>query len=350
MPALMKIQVNARNRSYHLEVEKGARILYAGLAAGVHLPYECGSGTCGTCKARLLTGNIDDLWPEAPGRKYLKQAGEFLMCQCVARADCTLEVANFVNNMDPGGCMPSFSRGVISSLSALTQDVTRFSIDLAAPCVFDAGQFMLVQLPGVPGFRGYSMVNFERGARRLDFVVKKKPGGGASERLCNGETDGQDVELFGPLGAATFYPNIGRNILCIAGGSGIAGMMSILSHARQERYFDQHGGHVFFGVRTARDTFYLDQLSQLVRDFAGKVEVTVVLSDEEVPASLRAAHPELQFGQGLVHEVAASCMQGKYQNMRAYLAGPPPAVDAAIRVLLLQAKLTADNIRYDKFS
>jgi toluene monooxygenase electron transfer component len=36
--------------------------------------------------------------------------------------------------------------------------------------------------------------------------------------------------------------------------------------------------------------------------------------------------------------------------MRAYLAGPPPAVDAAIRVLLLQAKLTADNIRYDKFS
>ena len=43
-------------------------------------------------------------------------------------------------------------------------------------------------------------------------------------------------------------------------------------------------------------------------------------------------------------------MTGKYQNVRAYLAGPPPAVDAAIRVLLLQAKLTTDQIRYDKFS
>ena len=31
----MKIQVNARNRAYHLEAEAGTRILYAGLAAGV---------------------------------------------------------------------------------------------------------------------------------------------------------------------------------------------------------------------------------------------------------------------------------------------------------------------------
>ena len=350
MARSMKIQVNARNRAYHLEVDKGARILYAGLAAGVHLPYECGSGTCGTCKARLLTGDVVDLWPEAPGRKYLKQAGEILMCQCEAQGDCTFEVANFVYNMDAGACMPAFGHGVIRNSKALTHDVTSFSIELGAPCDFDAGQFMLVQVPGVPGFRGYSMVNFQRGARQFDFVVKNKPGGGASAWLFKGGIDGQRVELFGPLGAATFYPSLGKHILCIAGGSGIAGMMSILSRAGQERYFDQFNGHVFFGVRTDRDAFYLDELSQLVRDFPGKLQTTVALSDQEVPASVQAAHPALQFEHGLVHEVAASRMQGKFQNMRAYVAGPPPAVDAAIRMLLLQAKLTADNIRYDKFS
>ena len=37
-------------------------------------------------------------------------------------------------------------------------------------------------------------------------------------------------------------------------------------------------------------------------------------------------------------------------GQRTVLAGPPPAVDAAIRVLLLDARLTTDNIRYDKFS
>ena len=72
------------------------------------------------------------------------------------------------------------------------------------------------------------------------------------------------------------------------------------------------------------------------------------LSEEDVPQ--KNQRPKLRFENGLVHEVAKRAMAGKYQNVRAYVAGPPPAVDAAIRVLLLDARLTTDNIRYDKFS
>jgi toluene monooxygenase electron transfer component len=346
----VRIQLNARNRAYHFEADPGARMLYAGLAAEINLPYECGSGTCGTCKARLIAGEIDDLWPEAAGRKYLKQADEFLMCQCVARNDCTVEVANFVYNMDPGASVPAFRGATIKDTKALTHDVVSVSVELAQPTDFDAGQFVLMQVPGVPGYRGYSIVNFERATTRLDFLIKKKPGGGASEWLFKGDADGAHVELFGPLGAATFYPALGKNILCIAGGSGIAGMMSILSRARQEHYFDQFNGYVFFGVRTYLDGFYLAELSQLAREVPDRLHVTIALSDEAVPAQALRAHPALGFDHGLVHEVAGRHMQGKYQNVRAYLAGPPAAVDASIRMLLLQAKLTADNIRYDKFS
>jgi len=346
----MRIQINARNRAFHFEAQTGARLLYAGLAEGISLPYECGSGTCGTCRARLIAGEVDDLWPQAPGRKYLKQAGEFLMCQCAALNDCTVEAANFVYNMDPGACVPAFRAGTIRETKALTRDVIGFSVALTGPADFDAGQFMAMQVPSVPGYRGYSMVNFERAATRLDFVVKKKPGGGASEWLFTGNADGAPVELFGPLGAATFYPNLGKNILCIAGGSGIAGMMSILARAQQERYFDQFNGNVFFGVRTYADAFYLAELSELAREFPDRLHVTIALSDEAVPAQARRAHPALGFDHGLVHEVASKAMQGRYQNVRAYLAGPPPAVDASIRMLLLEAKLPADNIRYDKFS
>ena len=346
----MRIQISARNRAFQFETAAGTRLLYAGLAAGIHLPYECGTGTCGTCKAKVVTGEVDDLWPQAGGRKYLKQAGEVLLCQCTPKSDCLLEVGNFVYSMDPGACMPVFGRGTICNARALTPDVTAFSVTLDAACDFDAGQFVVVQVPGVPGYRGYSMVNFERAARQLDFVVKKKPGGGASEWLFKGAVDGQPIEWFGPLGAATFYPNLGKNILCIAGGSGIAGMLSILSRARQERYFDQYSGDVFFGVRTYADAFYLEELGALVREFPSKLRVVIALSDEDVPAAALAAHPSLTFDRGMVHEVAAKSMQGRYQNVRAYLAGPPPAVDGAIRMLLLQAKLTADNIRYDKFS
>jgi toluene monooxygenase electron transfer component len=346
----MRIQISARNRAFEFDAAPGTRVLYAGLSAGIGLPYECATGTCGTCKARLVSGQADDSWPQAGGRKYLKQADEVLMCQCIARSDCTLEVANFVYTSDPGACTPRFGLATVRNIKTLATDVVSFSLDVDTPCDFDAGQFIIVQVPGVEGYRGYSMVNFERACRSLDFVVKKKPGGGASEWLFKAGAEGQQVEWFGPLGTATFVPTLGKNILCIAGGSGIAGMMSVLSRARQERYFDQYRGDVFFGVRTYRDSFFLAELSQLAREFQDKLVVTVAFSDEEVPAAAREAHPALMFDRGLVHEVAGKQMQGKFQNLRAYLAGPPPAVDGAIRMLLLQAKLTADNIRYDKFS
>jgi len=334
----MRVQVNARNRAFHFEADAGEKILYAGLRAQAGLPYECATGTCGTCKAKLVDGRIDDAWPEAPGRKLLK-GGEFLMCQCSAQTDLAIEVASFVYPADPGACRVGTLAGRIAARRALTHDVSAFDVELDAPCEFEAGQFMAIGAPGVRGLRGYSMVNFARGTKRLEFVVKKKPGGGFSEWLFSDRAAGARLDLVGPLGKATFHPELAKNLLCIAGGSGIAGMMSILARADEADYFSRHKGYVFFGVRTMKDVFFLDQLKNT------KAEVTIALSEEDPPAS-----SSLRFERGLVHEVAKRSMAGKYQNVRAYLAGPPPAVDAAIRVLLLDAKLTGDNIRYDKFS
>jgi toluene monooxygenase electron transfer component len=347
----MKVQINARNRAYQFDCAGGEKILLAGLRSAVELPYECGSGTCGTCKAKLIEGEVEDRWPQAPGSKLLKtEQGEFLMCQCVPKGDIAVEVTNFVYGTDPGACVPASFEGKVSGIRNLTRDVTAFSIELDRPMDFDAGQFVLLEAPGIKGFRGYSMVNFERRAGRLDFVVKRKPGGGFSDWLFDSGPEGGVVKVFGPLGKATFYPGLARNVLCIAGGSGIAGMMSILERATQENYFRQYKGNVFFGVRTLGDAFYLDELAAFRRQAPDNLTVTIALSDEEVPASAAKDYPDLGFEQGLVHDVAANKMDGKYQNVRAYLAGPPPSVEAAIRVLLLKAKLTTDNIRYDKFS
>jgi toluene monooxygenase electron transfer component len=43
-------------------------------------------------------------------------------------------------------------------------------------------------------------------------------------------------------------------------------------------------------------------------------------------------------------------MEGHFTpKTRAYLAGPPPLVDGALRMLLLKARLPATEILYDKF-
>jgi toluene monooxygenase electron transfer component len=345
----VKIQLNARNRAHHFDAAPADKILYAGLSHAIALPYECASGTCGTCKARLLSGDIEDGWPEAPGRSYLKGPDEFLMCQCSARGDVSVEVASFVQSLDAGVCVPAAVKGSIRDTTLLTHDVMQLHIDLESPMEFDAGQFVLVRAPGIDGYRGWSMVNYERNATTLQFVVKKKPGGRISDWLFSQPRAGTGVDVFGPLGSATFYPSIARNILCIAGGSGIAGMMSILARAARENYFAEHRGDVFFGVRSMKDAFFLDVFSRLREQCGDRLKITVALSEESAPASALADHPLLNFDTGFVHEAAERQMQGRYQGVRAYLAGPPPAVDACVRMLLM-SRVSTDNIRYDKFS
>ena len=42
-------------------------LLRAALRAGIGFPHECSVGGCGACRFELLGGEVEDLWPEAPG-------------------------------------------------------------------------------------------------------------------------------------------------------------------------------------------------------------------------------------------------------------------------------------------
>ena len=346
----LKIQVKAKNRTYDFKGAAGEKILDLGLSNALSLPYECASGTCGTCKARVISGKLKNLWPEAPGNKSLKpKKGEFLMCQCSAASDVVIEVAKFVQTMEAGACVPSSFEGNVTSTKRLTADVMSLFVELEQPIGFDAGQFMLVKFPGVEGFRGWSMVNYQRDSKTLEFVIKKKPDGVLSEQLFSEECTGQEVELFGPLGSATFHTDLAQNILCIAGGSGIAGIMSILSRAEKDGYFTHFKGDVFFGVRSAQDAFFMDELSAFKESGGDNLNIVVALSEEGDSTALQVKFPLLKFDTGYVHEVAGRCMEGKFDNIRAYIAGPPPLVNGAIG-MLLKSRVSPNNIRYDKFS
>src|SRR5262249_44322469 len=287
----LKIVVSAKNGSRDFECDPGEKILHAGLRRGVELPYECATGTCGTCKAKLVSGHAGSEWPDAPGGRYLKSVAEILMCQCVALDDCGLEVGGTLKPREPTAVAPRTLGGIVRRLRRLTHDVLAFDVALDGPLDFEAGQFALVTVPGIAGARAYSMINFDRGAERLSFVVKKKPGGAGSEWLFGDGVEGARVGIFAPMGHATFHPDVGKHVLCIAGGSGIAGMMSILSLACEAGHFTRWDGHVFFGVRTARDHFFLDELEALRARYPERLAMTIALSDEDVPASLVAAHP-----------------------------------------------------------
>jgi toluene monooxygenase electron transfer component len=347
---IVNIHVTARNGTHEFACDPGEKILLAGLRHGVELPYECATGTCGTCKATLVRGAAETAWPDAPGRRFLKSEAELLMCQGLACDDCALELAGVVKPREPDMPPPRQRRGVVRHRRWLTHDVVAFDVEIDEPLDFDAGQFALLTVPGVAGARAYSMVNFDRRAERLAFVVKKKPGGIVSDWLCADGVEGTRVGLFAPLGHATFRPGVPKHVLCIAGGSGVAGIMSILALACREAHFAAWDGHVFFGVRTGRDAFFLDELEAFRARYPERLRVTVALSDEDVPSSLAAGYPGFEFARGLVHAVAGERMKGQFASVRAWVAGPPPMVDASLRLLLREARLAPADIRYDKFS
>lgn len=348
----MKVTVRTRETSHSIDCGAGDRILYAALRAGLDVPYECATGTCGTCKARARPGCVQELWPEAPGRAYLKpERGEFLMCQARSLNDCEILVPGRSAGRPDRTIRPLEMHGTISSQRKLTHDVLRLTVTLDEAMSFHPGQFVVVEKHGINGFRAYSMSNFARETRELDFVVKRKSGGAFSEWLFGADAVGAALTLFGPLGRATFHPEEDKDFICIAGGSGIAGMMSILENATRERYFENHRGQVFFGVRTMKDAFFLEELSSYGAQSRGRLSITVALSDETAPQSEDTAHPALGYATGLVHQVAGQHVSDGFKNATtAFVAGPPPMVDGALRMLILEARLPADDIRYDKFS
>jgi toluene monooxygenase electron transfer component len=344
------IQITGKDCSIDFEAGPEDRILHAGLKAGFPLPYECASGTCGACRASLVSGEVRELWAQAPGRRFLKSGStDILMCQSAPTADCSLRVRVPLAREGVDPFTPSERSATIGAAKSLTDDVLWFQVPLASPWRFKAGQFMLVGAPGLSGGRAYSMTNYAEPTRSLEFVMKRKPGGGFSALAFGERFVGTRLTLFGPLGNAIFEPGLARNLLVIAGGTGIAGMMAILAHAGDAGHFTRHRADVFFGVRTGRDVFFLDELGSLVERFPDSVAVTVALSDEPPTAVLRARYPRLHFEQGYVHDVARSGMAGRYADTRAFLAGPPVAVEAALKVLVLEARLPVTEIRYDKF-
>lgn len=347
----MNVKIHTKNSSYALQTEGRTSVLLDALAQGIDLPYACATGTCGSCKATLISGQVDDNWPDALGKDKLKvNSGELLLCQCSARNDCEIQITDFVYRTDPGTFNPKHYSGVITQWRLLTRDVALWEVELAECCEFNAGQFALVSLPGVDGYRAYSMVDFERSATRLTFLTKRKPEGRLTEVLFSETPIGKAVQVVAPLGRAVFSPGLKRNLLCIAGGSGIAGIMSILSRATQEGYFTQFKGYIFFGVRTMQDAFFLEELSAFERASGGNLKIVVGLSEGAATEDDRARYPALSFDMGLIHEIASRHMEGTHKNLQAYLAGPAPSVDAAIRHLVITAKLDPKFIAYDKFS
>ena len=146
---------------------------------------------------------------------------------------------------------------------------------------------------------------------------------------------GDAVKLSGPLGSAYLRRKHEGPMLCVAGGTGLAPILSILRGALAQGMANPI--HLYFGVRSPRDVYGLAWLDQLQRDHPA-LTVQVVVGAGGNPATQRC---------GLVTDAIERDL-GELSGWRAYLCGSPPMVEAAT-MLVRRLGITADHVYADAF-
>ncbi len=204
--------------------------------------------------------------------------------------------------------------------------------DQALP--FQAGQHITVQTPRWPRvWRPYSIAGCPRDDGLIQLHVKAIPGGWVSNALVNYAGPGQMLTLGPPLGTMTLPPAGDRDLLCVAGGTGLSPVKAIIEQAVRDSAACPRQIYLFCGARRREELYDLPDLWRLADAWPG-LHVIPVTSDD----------PAFDGVQGNVGRVAARYLP--HRDCEAYVAGPPAMVRETID-LLGKAGLPRARIHYD---
>ncbi len=314
----MNYNATIRNKNLTIEVPMGKTILESALTQNLEFPHGCKSGNCGACKSILHSGEVE----MSPYSQYAltseeRNRGLILPCRSVPWSDCEI---SFVDEDETIVHANRLIECKVTKLFQATQDIKiiKMKIISGGPYDFSAGQYAALTFQGLPA-RDFSMATTPD-KNTLEFHARFLPDGIVTSHIHNNLKVGDRVELQGPYGTAYYRENHKGPIIAAAGGSGLAPIKSILNTAlnkgaKQKITF-------YFGVRTALDLYFEEDLNQLAK-FHSNFTFIPVISD---PPS------KTQYRTGLLSDAIAEDFS-VVENHKAYIAGPPIMVKSVVERL-----------------
>lgn len=312
-----------------LPVAPGANLLEVLRSHQIPVSYSCMAGRCGTCRCKVLSGDVLDSGP-ALGRPLGGQDSYVMACQTALSGSCTIEIP------EPDEVVVHTARtlkATVTAVEALTHDIRRVRLRSAKPLDFSPGQYAQLQFgPGLA--RPYSMAGLPHDDE-LEFHVRLVEGGQVSGHVAHVLAVGDAVRVSGPLGSAYLRRKYEGPMLCVAGGTGLAPILSIVRGALESGM--DNPIHVYAGARSARDVYGLQWLAQLQQRHP-HLQVHVVVAAADAPPGQRT---------GLVTDAIARDWP-RLDGWRAYLCGSPPMVEAA-SLLARQRGIAPEHLYADAF-
>ncbi|MPY56524.1 globin domain-containing protein [Streptomyces spongiae] len=201
------------------------------------------------------------------------------------------------------------------------------------PYEYAAGQYVSVETPWWPKqWRYYSPANAPREDGTLTFHVRAVAGGSVSGALVHRAAVGDMIQLGPPLGDMVLDAAAHSDLLCVAGGTGLAPIRALVEEVA--RRGERHRVDLFLGARTGAELYGVDDMLRMAQRHHW-LTIRGAVSQEYIPG-IRGSLPEVlaEYGPWYQHD--------------AFLSGPAPMVVAATKTLRLGGT-SLDRIHHDPF-
>jgi NAD(P)H-flavin reductase len=230
------------------------------------------------------------------------------------------------------GTAPAWWDAVVVGHHRPAPDIAVLTLRPDRPYGFYPGQYLTLQTPRRPQlWRPYSVANAPRSDGTLELHVRAVPGGLVSGALVRHTSVGDRLRLGPPLGGMQVDPESDRDLLFVAGGTGLAPCKAMIEHVA--RWNSTRQVRLFYGARRADELY---GLAGMCRFAAGLPWLTVVGATSADPG---------YFGRhGTVGDVALAA--GDWSGSDVYVSGPPAMVPATVAALR-RAGVPLDRIAYD---
>jgi CDP-4-dehydro-6-deoxyglucose reductase len=321
-------------------VEPGETVLGAGLRQGVLLPYNCRSGTCGSCKGHLIAGEVAYPEGDPPGITAEERGrGEALLCQAQPVSDLVIRV----REVDAiAGIAVRTLPCRVAHLDRLAEDVVRLSLKIpdAERLQFLAGQYVEFLLADGRR-RPFSLANPPHSDRYLELHIRHIPSGSFTDYVFSQLKEKALFRIRGPLGTFFLREDTERPVILMAGGTGFAPVKAMVEHALHRR--SARTFHLYWGARS-RAGLYLHDLARGWAAEHPNVHYVPVLSEP-------APEDHWTGRTGLVHEaiLADFCDLSGHE---VYASGPPAMVyagrDAFLARGLPQEQMFSDAFEFTR--
>lgn len=317
-------------------IGKGETVIEAGRRAGLNMPYSCIRGTCGTCRAQLISGDVD----MPPTSEICLNANELannaiLMCVCKPKSDVII-ACDAVRQMEAGDGPRDFT---IQRLERITDDVmiVALAADDELPVRYTPGQFMNIQTEKF-GSRSYSLARPTATTGEVEFHIRLKTGGAFTTWLFKQAEIGEKLIIEQPTGR--FSCNVEKIMprIFVASGTGFAPIRAILENLFKLK--DNQPKWLYWGGRRPQD-LYMDKLASNWTKLYPSFRYIPVISE-----------PLLEDGwtgrEGFVHKAALND-HADMSKVQVYACGVPVMVDACRKDFVEYAGLDPQNFYADSF-